>query len=97
MRKVLSNGLLPVLGVEAVDVLPCVARLAVYCVSVIVGEVAYALDGIRLFLWHLDLVSDMIGNGWAPGREVVGLTGDCGLRRQRSWLVCHSPREDHAG
>jgi hypothetical protein len=63
VRKVLTDGFLPVLRVEAINVLPCVACLAVYRVAVVVGEIADTLDGVWLFLWRLHLVGDIVGAG----------------------------------
>ena len=56
MGEVLPDSLIPVIGVEALDVLPGVACVAIYRVPVIVGEVADTLDGVRLFFDRLDLL-----------------------------------------
>lgn len=89
MSEVLPYGLVPVVGVEAVDMLPGVACFAIDRVSVIVREVAYTLDGVRLFFYHLDLVGDIVlGSGGERRRE--SLTGKHGMRRQRCQLVGHN-------
>ena len=59
MSEVLSVSILDVVGVKALDVLPCVACLAVYRVPIIVSEAAYAFDGVRFFLDRLDLTRQM--------------------------------------
>ena len=54
--KLCSRGILDPSGVEAFDVLPGIALLAVYGVAVVVGIVADALDSVRLFI-------DRLGDG----------------------------------
>jgi hypothetical protein len=48
--KLLLGGILDPSGVVALDVLPGIAAFAVHGVAVIVGKVADALDGVRLFI-----------------------------------------------
>lgn len=98
MSKVLAYRLVPVVGIEAVDVLPRVACLAVYCVSVIVREVADTLDGVRLFLHRLYSVGGgLVLDDGCHRRGRSGLTGNCGLRRQRRRPVCHNLRRASRG
>ena len=54
MIELFSGGIVHAAGVETLDMLPCVARLAINCVAVIVGKVADTLDGIRLLVRGLD-------------------------------------------
>lgn len=100
MSKVLSNSLVPVIGVKAIDVLPSIARLAVDCVSVIIREVANTLDGVRLFF-------RLLLDGRSDGRFILdhrlrwrsenGLTGKWCLRQRRRGRVVHNLRESHGG
>jgi hypothetical protein len=54
--KGIAISLFAIVGVKAVDMLPCIACLAVDRVSVIVREVADTLDGVRLLFHRLRLV-----------------------------------------
>jgi hypothetical protein len=93
--KVLPDSLVPVVWIEAVNVLPGVARLAVDCVSVIVREVAYTLDRIRLFFRLLNGRGNgrVIFDNRVPRRSKNGLTGKWCLRRRRRGRVCHNLRD----
>jgi hypothetical protein len=88
--KVLTDRLLSIVRVEAVDVLPRVTRLAVDCVSIIVSEVANTLNRVWLFLRRLDLSGNVaLGRrAWLCRRR--SLTRSRGLRGQRRRLVGHN-------
>jgi hypothetical protein len=89
--KVLSERLLPAVWVEALDVLPRVAGFAVYRVSIIIREVADALDRVRLFLCRLNL-SRRLGLGDGSDRSDWCLTRNRDLRRQRLRIFGHTLR-----
>ena len=69
VSEVFTNGLVPVVGVKAVDMLPRIARLAVDCVAIIVREVANTLDGVGLFFYRLNLLGDVIFDRRAQGQR----------------------------
>jgi hypothetical protein len=53
MCKIGPESVFHIVWVVTLDVLPCLTRLAEYGVSVIVSEVAYALDCVCLFFHSL--------------------------------------------
>ncbi len=90
VREVFAIGLFDVVGVEALDVLPGIACLAVDRVSVIVREVANTLDGVGLFLnRRLHLLGYILKWDGLAWRGDI-LTGSRDLRRQRRELFCHN-------
>jgi hypothetical protein len=89
MSKVFSKGIFEFIWVVALDVLPCVADLAIDRISVIVREVADTLDGVRFFLYRLLLVRDVLDRDGTLSRK-SGLTGSHDLREQRRSPVCHN-------
>jgi hypothetical protein len=90
VSKVFSNRLLPIVRVEAVEVLPCVTSLAVYRVSIVVRVAANTLDCVGLLLFNrLDLVRHIVlGSGRRGGWR--RRSGNRQLRRQCAWLVSHN-------
>lgn len=95
MSEVFAESLLATVWVEAVDVLPRVARVAVDRVSIIIREVANTLDRVRLFfLYRHNLAWNIVGGDWYA-RSEEGLTRSRGLSRQWLRLFGHnlsSPR-----
>lgn len=91
VRELVRFGLLYVVGVEALDVLPRVARLAIDREPVIVSEAADTLDGVRLLLLvRPDGAGFMVQqdrNGL--GAEGSRLTRGHEMRRRRIMLFCH--------
>ena len=69
--------------------LPCIAVLAVYCVSVIFIEVADALDGVRLFVNGLGYPM-RIGGRDRCGRVKASWDRSRTLRCNLEWLFCHN-------
>ncbi|KFY86460.1 hypothetical protein V498_07498 [Pseudogymnoascus sp. VKM F-4517 (FW-2822)] len=91
--RVPSSGLLDVTGVEAFDVLPRIAFLAVDGVAVVVEVVANALDGVWLLV-------NRVGGGAGRASRVGGRNGRLrnGLTlRDRRWYgkgpFCHNLAE----
>lgn len=66
--KVFLCGIIDAARVEALNVLPRIAGLAVYGITIVVRIIADALDGVRLFLYR-------IGNR----RRIATLDGRCGM------------------
>jgi hypothetical protein len=92
MCKVRIKGVIHIIGVIAPDVLPCIARLAVDRISVIVSEVADTLDGVRLLLDRL-LLPRGISTRDGIRKGEGGLTRKRDRRRQRRQLVGHNPEK----
>lgn len=87
--EVFTISVLHVIRVEALDVLPGIACLAVDRVSIIVREVTDTLDSVRLFLYGLDLLWNILDrDGIVCGEG--SLTRSRNLRRQRWKLVGHN-------
>lgn len=63
MGEILSIGFMGIVGVETFDMLPCIARFTVDGIPVIVREAADTLDGVGLFIDHLDLIRHMMQEG----------------------------------
>jgi len=62
--EICSRGVGHPTRIEAFNMLPCVARLAVNRVSIVVRKVADALDGVRLFIYGLGEGGRIVsGNG----------------------------------
>lgn len=89
VNEVWAKCLIPAIGVKAVNVLPRVACLAQYGISVIVREVANTLDSVRLFLHRLSLFCHLVLNGRAWRMSWGILTGKWELHGQQWWPVCH--------
>lgn len=62
--EVVSGNLNPVVGIVTFDMLPCVAKVAVYRIPVIVSEVAYTFNRVWLFLCRRrSLIGHIVGYG----------------------------------
>ena len=90
MCEILSDGFFPVVGVEALDMLPRVARLAVYRVSIIVRESADTLDSVWFFLTPFCLCWRLILDEWIWNGVGECLTRSRNESRQRCRLFGHN-------
>lgn len=97
MYKVLSNGLVPIVGVEAINMLPRVTRLTVDGVSIVVSEVTDTLDCVRLFFRCLGLWGTVFLGCWAQGYGRRNLTRSRGLCGQRRRVIGHSLHKTSRG
>jgi len=61
VRKFISRSIPNSTWIEAFDVLPCVAVLAVYCGSVVFIEIANTFDGVRFFVYGLGHSERIVG------------------------------------
>ena|ERR1700733_10486906 len=89
MGELSAEGFFAVIGIKAIDVLPRVAGVAVYRVSVIVREVTYTLDGVGLLVSRLGLM-DYFSSGGGRQQGEEALTRKRGLRLKRGRLFCHN-------
>lgn len=94
--KVFAEGLLARIGVEAFNVLPRVACLAVNRVSIIIRKVANTLDRVRLFIRRRVVLARIVRLRRGGGRDNVVLTRNRYLRRRLLMrllrLFCHNPK-----
>lgn len=90
VSKVCAERILNFIGVVALNVLPCFARLAKDRVSIIVRIIAYTLDCVGLFLYSILFPYYAISKGGGTEVSGEGLTREHDRRRQRRRLVCHN-------
>jgi hypothetical protein len=98
MGEILADSLRSVLRVEALDMLPRVAFLAVYGISIIAGKLADALDSVRLFLSPLDWGGIVLLGNWGSWEDGHGLARNRDWRRKCVRSVSHHlmiRRHDH--
>lgn len=88
MIKLFPGGVVDSSRIETFDMLPRIARLAVYRIPVIVGVVADALDGVGFFVHRFyDGMRIVDGDG---GRMEGGLNRGRDLRGYREEPFCHN-------
>jgi len=89
VSKILAQSILDVVGIITLNVLPCIALLAVYGVAIVLGEVADALDRVGLLVYNLTHRDDIAGGHHCRGGEGC-VSGELGGGCERRQLVRHN-------